>query len=246
MVKQRRSLRTLVLIAGCFLIAGTASAVGIPPCVNFSGQSVTSSTSLDCSVQDKLFQFIGSSPNVDIGSSLSSPAGLEFFGNDGGEPIDFSLEGGTINIEYIVSVINPFNGNPNPLLITASDIPSLIDGTANGSLGGTVSFCVGEAWNASGVPNPSGFDGTFTGDDGCAANGGTFASTALSSGTVFNFNPQTTSVAVWDQISVSPGAGFGSLEETFIQTPEPMSLLLLGSGILAMLCKRLTKTDAGK
>jgi hypothetical protein len=240
---KRTCVKAIILIAGSLLVSGTASAASfLLQCSVIAGgiNRVNDQTETSCALQDKLFQFIGSSSDaVFIGSLLNSPAGMNFYGAtqtnpDGTGNTNAPTSENPIDIEYIVTVINPFNDSPNPQVISASTIASLVNGAASGFLGGTAMFCVGQLWDASGN---SGFNGNFTGDDGCAANGGTLTSTALSSGNAISFGPTVTSVAVWDHITLNAGADFGDLGQTFTEVspaPEPISLGLLGCGMIAM------------
>ena len=84
-------------------------------------------------------------------------------------------------------------------------------------------------------------DGTFSGGtfaaDGCT---GSLYSLALAPGNSVSFAITTTSLSVWDHITLLNGATFGTIGQTFQQaaTPEPLSSALTASALAFLLLGR--------
>src|SRR5215831_5550178 len=204
--------KAILLIIGGLLASSSAFGGAFVGCSNFVNYSISDLLDTPCFVGDKLFSNFNSSDPDEIFLSgvliTGNSPGLTFFGDTTGRGLSgHPVSSSPIDIEFTVSVIDPFpnTSTPNPQVISASTIATLLKVGA-GTIGGAMKFCVGAE-----------FDGNLTGDDGCAANGGTLLSAVLGSGNSITFPAGVRLIGVWDQIALSGGAQFGALGQTFSQ-----------------------------
>jgi hypothetical protein len=216
-----------LLWAAAALAVSNASAAALPSCSLFTGLTLTDLISQSCVVGDKLFSDFGSTSTAAVTNmvtfnplaAISNDPGVEFNGLTAaaGQSISF-------NVSYDVQVLPKYAW---AIQTGETSIPSIGFDGAGGSISGSQNYCEGNGASA----------------EACAAAGGALYSASLAvAPPVTSLSPNVTvpvtlNLAVSTNLTVIGGSGstsVGKIDTRFaqVQTPEPGTFLLLGSGLL--------------
>jgi hypothetical protein len=217
----------LLLWAAAALAVSNASAAALPSCSLFAGMTLSELVSQSCVVGDKLFTNFGSTSTAAVTNmvtfnplaAISNDPGVEFSGLTAaaGQSIFF-------NVSYDVQVLPKYAW---AIQTGETSIPSIAFNGTGGSISGSQNYCEDSGATA----------------DACVAAGGTLYSAELAAAppvTSLSSNvtvPVTLNLGVTTSLTVIGGSGatsVGKIDARFaqVQTPEPGTFLLLGSGLL--------------
>jgi hypothetical protein len=217
----------LLLWAAAALAVSNACAAALPSCSLFAGATLTDLISQSCVVGDKLFSDFGSTSTAAVTNivtfnplaAISNDPGVEFNGLTAaaGQSLFF-------NVSYDVQVLPKY---AFAIETGETSLPSITFNGTGGSISGSQNYCEGSGPSA----------------EACLAAGGSISTADLSAASpVTSLSPNVTvpvtlNLAVTTNLTVIGGSGStsaGKIDSRFaqVQTPEPATFFLLGSGLL--------------